>query len=171
MAYENIVIPANVNIQGTATFSAVQLPASSVSNTNIATPASGSAIAAAKLTHDHRRGYAQESATAAADESRVIYRGIAAAGGTVLKFVAGAVTKAIGDATCTVDLKKNGTTVLSAPISLSSADTNRVALAGTISTPSYAAGDVFEVVIDGTIGTGTLPKGVFAEGQFVEEVA
>ena len=36
--------------------------------------------------------------------------------GVTLAFKAGSIAKAVGDSTVTVDLKKNGTTVLSAPI-------------------------------------------------------
>jgi hypothetical protein len=61
----------------------------------------------------------------------------------------------------TVDLRKNGTTVLSAVITLNNANTARVAVAGALSVTTLVAGDVLEVVT-ATAGGGTLATGVFA---------
>lgn len=143
-------------VAGALSAASLAVPAGAVGNAAIAPAA---AIAATKLQHRNRPVYAQPN-TAAADETRVIYH-VRGATATIVAFAAGSIAKAVGDATCTVDLKKNGTTVLSAPITLDSANTNRVVEAGTLSVTSLVAGDVLEVVIDGTIGTGTLPTGVF----------
>jgi hypothetical protein len=68
-----------------------------------------------------------------------------------------------GNDTCTVDLLKNGTTILSSTIGLASSDTARVAKTGTISNASLVAGDCLEVKVIATHNAGTLPQGVFAE--------
>ena len=150
------VVQGNLVVTGNFSFSA-----GTVTDTSVAAAAG---IGATKLQHSHEQGYAQESATNAATESRVVFK--ASGAGTVNAFVAGAVVLLTGNDTCTIDLKKNGTTVLSAPIALSSSDTSRVAKTGTVTSAAFVAGDVFEVVITATHNTGTLPKGVFASGQF-----
>lgn len=150
----------NIIAEGTMT-----LPANSVNDTSVRADA---AIDAGKLDHRHRPTYAQPN-TAAADETKAIH--VAKATGVLNSFQAGSIVKAVGDATCTVDLKKNGVSVLSAVITLNSSNTNRVSVAGTITTSDYVAGDLFEVVIDGTIGTGTLPTGVYCCPEFEEAAA
>jgi hypothetical protein len=132
--------------------------AGSVGNTSIAALAG---IDAAKLEHRHQRTYAQPN-TAATTETRALHVCYGATG-TILAFRAGSIAKAVGDSTVTVDLRKNGSTVLSAVIQLDSGNTNRVVEAGTVNTAGIVAGDLLEVVITATIGTGTLPTGVYCQ--------
>lgn len=117
-------------------------------------------IDATKLDHQHQKGYAQESATNAASETRLLHvvRGATA---TVVDFGAGAVVPLTGDDTCTVNLKKNGSSILSAAISLASSDVARALKTGTVSSPNLVQGDVLEVTITPTHNTGALPKGVY----------
>jgi hypothetical protein len=129
---------------------------------------SAAAIVGSKLNHYYSQDYAQAN-TAAVDATIVIH--VAKAAGTLLNFDAGSIAIAVGDATCTFDLKKNGTTVLSGVITLDSSNTNYVAEAATLSVTAYVSGDVFTVVVDGTIGTGTLPTGVFCQARFHEAAA
>lgn len=117
-------------------------------------------VAAEKLEQQVNKTYAQPN-TAAADETRVLH--IAEAAGELIGFRVGSIAKAVGDATCTFDLLKNGTTMLSAAKEINSSNTNRVAVDATLSVTSYSAGDCLEVVINGTIGTGTLPTGCFCQ--------
>lgn len=124
-------------------------------------------IDATKLEHQFALTYAQANA-AAADETRVIHCAYGATG-TIVSFEAGSIAACVGDSTVTVDLKKNGTTVLSAVITLDSTNTARVAEAATISTASYVDGDVLEVIVDATIGTGTLATGLFATAILRED--
>jgi hypothetical protein len=154
----------DVFVAGNLGCTSITLPASSVEADDIEANAG---IEYTKLEHEHRAGYAQAN-TAAADETRAVavIRGTT---GTLLSFKAGSIAKAVGDATCTVDLKKNGTTVLSGVITLDSGNTNRVSEAGTLSVTTLAADDLLEVVIDGTIGTGTLPTGVYCEVRWAED--
>jgi hypothetical protein len=154
----------DVFVAGTLSAVSLILPDDSVDDDAVEALAG---IAYSKLEHEHRAGHGQAN-TAAADETRAIavIRGTT---GTMLSFKAGSIAKAVGDATCTVDLKKNGTTMLSAPITLDSSNTNRVSEAGTLSVTTLAAGDLLEVVIDGTIGTGTLPTGVYCEARWAED--
>lgn len=142
---------------GKATFKDLVPSAECVENEHVAENAS---IDYKKLLHQHRKIYAQESATTAAVESRVIHvtHGLT---GTALAFKAGSVVANIGNSTISVDLKKNGSSILSAPISLTSSNTARQLVSGTISSPGLVVGDVLEVSIAVSAGSGTLGKGVF----------
>lgn len=144
--------PVTIGIGG------IVLPSSAV--TADAQVAAGANIGGAKTIARQRRVFAQESATTVIDESRVIH--VAHAAGTLIAFEAGHVVAAIGGATTTIDLKKNGTTVLTAQIVLDSGDAARVVVAGTLSTTAFVAGDVFEVSFLGATGGGTKGKGAFA---------
>jgi hypothetical protein len=123
--------------------------------------AAGADILATKMRHQMNKHYAQESATLAAAGSWSIHTcwGVTA---EIIAFEAGSVVICIGNATITVDLKKNGVSVLSAPIGLDSSNTIRLPEAGTISTSGLADGDMLEVVVTVNAGTGTLGKGLFA---------
>ena len=150
-------IDSDIYIDGLLQAKSMQLPAGTVTDLGV----SGSAgIEASKLRHEHRSTYAQGSAVSATDATQVIHvvRGAVA---EVVAFVAGAVDNAAGDATVTVDLLKNGVSILTAPITLDSGDANYEVVEGVIASDDLVAEDVLEIVIDATIGTGTLPKGVF----------
>lgn len=125
-----------------------------------------SPLLATKVKHQYVKVAAQVHGSAAAAERRVVH--VARSSGEVTAFEAGIVVAAVGDSTVSVDLRKNGTTILSAPVSISSAQAAYAEVAGTISGGSYSAGDVFEVVITVTAGTGTLPQGLYADAVFRE---
>lgn len=118
--------------------------------------------------------YAQANAHAttrptAADANQVVYE-VTGATGLLLSIKAGSCVKAVGDSTVSIDVKKNGTTVLTAPIVLDNANTNLVSEAGTlVATPTLAAGDVLEVYVDATVGTGTLPLGLWVKITLKED--
>lgn len=139
---------------------------------------SAAAIDATKLEHQHNIAYGQANA-AAVDETRVIYvcRGAA---GTVMAVKAGSIAAAVGDASCTVDVKKNGTTILDAPITLDSSNAAYTPEAGVVSVTALVAGDVLTVVIDGTLnpdgtttttGAEALPTGVYVQVVVHEDAA
>lgn len=90
---------------------------------------------------------------------------------TVLQFAAGSIAKAVGDSTVTIDLKKNGSSILSAVITLDSGNTNRLLETATLSSTALVAGDWLEIVITATVGTGTLPTGVFVRLLLDEDPA
>lgn len=145
----------------------LDIPASSVTDAAVHPTA---AISAAKLQHQFEPVYAQASATTAFTESRVLHvvRGATA---TVEAFHAGSVVACLGAATITVDLKKNGASVLSAPIVLDNANVARVLEAATIASPNLVAGDVLECIITATAGGGTLGTGFFARAIVREAAA
>jgi hypothetical protein len=81
--------------------------------------------------------------------------------GTVLAVSVGSIAINSGAATVTVDILKNGTTVLTAVVTLNNANTARVFVAGTLSgTPTLAIGDFLEAVVVATAGGGTVATGL-----------
>lgn len=139
-----------------ATFTDITLPDASVSNSTIV---AGAGIEAEKLEHHHSITGNQPN-TAATTETRVIHNVFGATGDT-LAFEAGSIVAATGNATVTLDVLKNGTTILTGVITLDSGNTARVSEAGSISVTALVDGDVLEVVIVATIGSGALPTGLF----------
>jgi hypothetical protein len=102
--------------------------------------------------------------TIATTTGRFIYR--AKEAGTVVEFAAGIIVDPItwaGGGQAVVDLNKNGISATSSTITIDGTTVGGIAgeqFAG-FSSPSYTAGDVFEVEITVTAGTGTLPKGFY----------
>ncbi len=89
--------------------------------------------------------------------AKSIYLFTATNTGTVLSFQA-SVTTPGSAASVTIDLKKNGTTVLSAVITLTNASAAYTPVQATISVPSFIAGDEFTAVL--AVGSSTGMAGV-----------
>lgn len=152
-------VPIDLVVAGTLYAQNMVIPAASVGDSQI--PANAG-IEASKLMHQHRAVYAQgSSSTTAAADTKVLFT-VYGTSGTIIAFRAGAVVPNVGAATCTVDLRKNGTTVLSAVITLNSSQTARQLVSGAVTTTAVASGDVLEVVVTATAGGGTLAQGLFA---------
>ena len=159
-------IAGNVTFQqgGTVTFrGGCVLPPSVVGNDQVSAV---SPIGAAKVEHQYMPILAQPHGTAAVADRRVVH--VARSAGTVEQFRAGPVVPATGDSTVTVDLRKNGTTVLSSGVLIESSTAAYAVLSGAIASASYVAGDVLEVVIAVSAGTGTLPQGVWGQATLRE---
>jgi hypothetical protein len=123
-------------------------------------------LAASKLQHQYAKTFSQPL-TAATSETRVIHV-CKGAVGEVVAFKAGSIGVAVGNATVTVDLKKNGVSILTAVITLDVGNTTYIVEEAALSFTALAAGDVLSVTTVATIGTGTLPTGVFAEAVLRE---
>lgn len=93
---------------------------------------------------------------------------VAEAAGVVRAFGAGCNNTGTATVALTFDLKKNGTTVLSATVSVTHATADRASVAGTINVPTYVAGDVFSFVLTAT--TPNDSTGPFAWALFDELV-
>ena len=133
---------------------------------------SGDPLAVAKQRHQHVKSDGQASGSAATAVTKVLH--VATGPGTVTGFKAGPVVAAVGDSTVTVDLKKNGTTVLTGTVQIDSGDAAYASVAGAVvssGSEDYVAGDVFTVVQTVSAGTGTLPQGVFWSATFDEEAS
>jgi hypothetical protein len=153
----------SLNVTGQLRAGSVVLPADCVTDTNVN---GSSPLAAAKTRHRHLRTLAQAHGTAATAERRVVH--VAHAAGTVSAFRVGPVVAATGNSTATADLYKNGASVLSAGVALDNTNAAYAEEAGAVSSAAYVAGDVFEVVVTVSAGTGTLPQGVYADAVFDE---
>jgi len=127
-------------------------------------------VEATKLEHQHRCIYAQESATTAAAALDEVIHVVKGANGTLKTFAAGNVVANIGAATITVDLHKNGVSILDAAIVLDNTDLTYIPRAGVIDTEAVVADDVLEVVVTAADGGGTIGKGVFAYLDIHEDV-
>lgn len=153
------LIDGDLTVRGTLNVGAITLPANSIDQASQIK--AGVNIPADKTEQRFFPSWQQPN-SAATTETRTLF--VARRAGTLNEVIAGSIAKAVGDATVTVDVKKNGTTVLAAVITLDSANTNRIVEAGSVSGGgTFVAGDWFEVVITATIGTGTLPTGVFVQ--------
>lgn len=149
------ILPTDLVIAGNLSAGTITLSASSVTDAKVASAAD---IAATKLRHQHRAMWQQPN-TAATAETRVIHH--AYGDGDIIAVKAGSIVAAIGDSTVTIDIKKNGTTILTGTIQLDNANSAYTAEAGTLATMTCSAGDVFTAVITISAGTGTLPTGVY----------
>jgi hypothetical protein len=153
--------------RGLVQFLSILLPSGSVTAANIAAAAG---VEATKLEHQHREIYRQESDTTVVSEDRVVHV-VKGTTGNLKTFRAGSVVANAGAATITVDLHKNGSTILTAPISLDNGDSAYDLVAGVISSEPVVADDVLEVVVVATAGGGTIGKGVFASLDVHEDVS
>lgn len=149
-------IAADVVYEGTVTFG---------STVNIA---AGAGIDAGALDHQHRIHYGTSGTAASATVPIYECRGST---GRIRQIRAGSIAIAIGAATVTIDLKKNGTTCLSAVITLDTGNTARISEAGTLTVTSLVVGDLLELVIVATAGGGTLPTGMWVDVTVDEDYA
>jgi hypothetical protein len=162
----DLAVTGNLTVQGATTLTSLNVANADVSNARVI-PAAG--ISASKLQHQHWKTYAQPGGSTTATQRFTIHVGTGTAG-TVLGFIAGQIVASLTTATVSVDLKKNGTSILSAPIALGTTAAY-VTLAATISSAAYVAGDVFEVVVTASASGGTLGEGVFAQMLATESAA
>jgi len=115
------------------------------------------------LQHQYEKEYSQPGASNAAVERKVVHVVHSANGGTVVDFNVGARVAAIGGATATWDLYKNGASILTGTITLDNGTAAYVLKAGTLSATTLAQNDVLEVVVPAVAaGGGTLAQGLFA---------
>lgn len=125
-------------------------------------------IDASKLEQTVRVPYSQVGT--AASVAGVVIHAVSGATARNLYAKAGSITAAVGAATVTIDIKKNGTSILTGgtPLTLDSGNTAYVAEDFSIATYTAVAGDVFTLVIVATAGGGTLPTGLYVEFEIDE---
>jgi hypothetical protein len=111
------------------------------------------------------------AAVQATGASATIPLGIATRAGLIKDVRVAAITPLTGNDTYTLDVKKNGTSILSGgtPMSLLSTTTARTSVVGTLDSTktTVAVGDFFEVVATYTHGTGTAPANVVGQIQLI----
>ena len=158
-------VEENADFRGVTTIRDLKANDGCIENKHVAV---GAAVAASKLRHQHRPVLAQESATSATDETRVVHV-VHGTVGKLLAIKAGCVVPCVGADTITIDLLKGGVSVLTSKITLSSAQSARQLVAGSIDTDTLAAGDVLEIEIDAIAAAGTMGKGPFAYVDLEED--
>jgi hypothetical protein len=137
-----------------------------VNDGGVLQPAANTAgIASSKVNMRKSKGLGQPNTTITSAQQAIF---IASASGTVRFIKALSIAACSGAATVTIDLYKNGSSILSSVITLNSSSIARTAQTTTIATTTFAAGDEFEVVVTATAGGGTLGTGLFVEVEFDE---
>lgn len=164
------VIQGDVIVQGNVSARSISNPAGGMHNAGIFNGVPGDYIDPNKMGHQRNVHFSQDSATTAVAETKSIAV-VNGTSGVLQKFSAGSVAICIGAGTITIDLKRNGTSLLSAPLVLNSSNTARVPVEATIATPSLAQNDLLEVVMTAAAGGGTIGTGAFARLVFTEDPA
>lgn len=121
-------------------------------------------VAASKLEQQKHVHFSQVHGSAATTERRVVYivRGATA---TIQEARFGVTVACIGAATITIDVYKNGSSILSSTVVLDNTNTAYTEENATFSSTSLVADDVLELVITAAAGGGTLGQGLY--GQIV----
>lgn len=135
----------DMHVAGTLSAQSMTLPVGCITAANIA---NGAAIETSKSKQQHVKvhtcGFDYNDAVAAA---RHVIHVVNGATGLVQRFKAGLLGHITNGGTATVNLYKNGSTILSAPITLSNSQADREVVSATISSMSVAVDDVLEVVL------------------------
>lgn len=160
------VVQSDLYVNGNLSSSTFTAPAASITDSMIQGAAG---IQASKLQHQYEKPYSNGDAAATAVSEQRVLHVVRGATATVIEFGAGAIVPLVAPDTCTVDILKNGTSILSAAIALAAGDLARQFKTGSLSGTSAVAGDVFEVKVTATHSSGTLPKGVFAQLKIRED--
>lgn len=169
MATPNTLI-GDLIVTGNISAKTMTPAANSVNDASVQTPSSGSnAVSALKIQSMPRIRYAQPNTTATT-ETRVLHR---VYGGTakVSAFHIGSIGATVGSDTVTADLQKNGTTILTGVVTLTSATAAYGSVSASLAAGalSLVAGDVLTVILTATHSSGTLPTGVFVEAVLIED--
>jgi hypothetical protein len=152
-------------LKGLVKFEQVQFPNATFGSTQFS---ASDPLVTSKQKHLKDMPYTQKHGAAVVTERRPVY--IAKATGTIAGFAVAVSVIPIGDSTVTVDLLKNGATVLSAVVTIDSGNVAYVSEpAGIAGGGTYVSGDMFEVNVTATVGTGTLPQGLIAQATFNED--
>lgn len=134
----------------------MQVPYNTIGDPHIA--ASLGIIQYNKLQQQRAAKYTQKYGTAVVSERTGIHIGVGS--GTIQNFFAVLAVPCVGAATVTVDLLKNGVSVLSGIITFNSGVTAFTSVLGTLSGSTYLASDVYEVNVTATAGGGTIGQGL-----------
>lgn len=166
MANQLQTIPNDVFVQGTLRATTMVVPAASVSDASVIALAK---IQASKLQHQYEQVFRQSSTTVATNDQQCVHV-VFGATATLLDVSVGNVTAATGTGAVTVDLLKNGVSVLTGAITLNSATAAYALLAGSLASTALVVGDVLEVKLSGsTAGSGSKPTGVYVRVTLVED--
>lgn len=152
------VIYGDLQVTGGLSSGSLTIASGTVTNAMVA---SGAALDTAKMLHRYKASVRQAT-PAALTELVSVCNGLT---GTIRSFKCVSAVKHTSGST-TIDLKKNGTTVLSSTVVLDSGNTNYIAESGTLSVTTLVAGDVLSVVV--TISSPVSATGLCYEVEWDE---
>lgn len=150
-------------------------PAGSIANAAIAAGSAGNYVTATKLGQQRVVTLELFESTTDCAALTINIASIVGLTGVLTSFKAACITKATTDKTTTIDLKRSTgggafATMLSAVITKSTADTDRVFEAATLASTALVAGDILQAVVAVTAGTGgNQNKGLIVELVFTED--
>lgn len=154
-----IVLPAGIDIYMGGVLvvtGGFTLPDNAVSNAKVV---AGAEIDAAKLMHQHQKEKVLSNHATSVVAQRVgIHKAVGV--GTIVDFRADVTVAAGAGGVATIDLLKNGVSVLSAPITINDTIATYTAVVAAIASAGYTYGDRFDVEVAGIVGT--TAKGVVA---------
>ena len=147
-------------ITGSLSANSMNYPAVSINNADIGASA---AIAASKLVHRHAVRFSLGTSTTVSSFNENIF--VASAAGIAQSFEVSPEVSPTGGDVYKVDLQKGNSastfvSVLSAVVSISSDTNDRTVQAGSITTTSFADGDLYRVVSETTSAAGTMGTGL-----------
>lgn len=151
------VIEGALHVRGQLTAESQIMAAGSVDNTSVAASAG---IDATKLDHQYVVASVQAGTPAAITDP--VHRAYAA--GQIVSASVWVDVKPTAGSSYVVDLKKNGTTVLTGTLTVDSTSTEDTAITLTLSDDDYVAGDRLDVVV------GSLSGGAYGTGLHVRLV-
>lgn len=142
------------------------IPASSVTNSMVA---AGAAIDPSKVKQRRYPSYSQVHGSAAATVRIPFYR-CKGATAMINALRALVVVIPVGAATVSIQLKKNGSNILSSALVIDSANVaHTMEAAAGFTSAALVQGDVLELDITATAGGGTLPQGLYVEADVDED--
>lgn len=161
------IVNSDLRVNGDLSAATMTVPASAVVDASVSSSAS---ITASKLQLCHKPGTAFGFVIGGTPTTReeIVYVCTQPNGATVSAFHA--TLNDTGTSTnITFDLKKNGTTILSATVDFTHSDADKTIKDGTISSASLADGDILSIAMTVTSSTGAQGPFAFAEVKEVPE--
>lgn len=160
---ETSYIEGNLHVRGTLSASSNSPSSGSITDTHVSGTA---AISATKMVHQYAVEVELYGPTTTVAALTKLFH-IAQSAGTIVAFKAFVITPATGaDRTVNVDLQKSTgagafATVLSATAIFNNGSSARTLASGTVSSPSYIASDLFQVVVTVAGAAGNQALGLY----------
>lgn len=153
--------PGDLYVQGALRADSMSLPNNSVGNAQVN---SGSPLDGTKTTARYRKTVTQKRGVSiAANAGEPIHQVTSTSGATLVGFQASILVAGVtwaGGGQAVVDLKKNGSSVLSGTITIDGSTVIYTPVIGTFASTALVQNDVLEVVVTFTAGTGTPAQGL-----------
>lgn len=153
--------PGDLYVQGNLRADSMTVPNNAVGNAAVN---SGSPLDSTKTIVRHRKTSNQKRGVSiAANAGEPIHQVTSPSGGTLVGFQASILVAGVswaGGGQAVIDLKKNGSSVLSGTITIDGTSVAYTPVIGTFSSTALLQNDVLEVVVTFTAGTGTPAQGL-----------